>query len=142
MIKIYCENGALTKSIKNLCAKKDVTCLYFKFEEKCRKLKESDKPTDPVFSSTKLTWDSTILFNETFPSEKYNQIAEVVGKINLNDCKHIDTAYKEGCRLFITPDKDHIVKNGKVLFEITGIRFFHRDDLESIVDFIDSLKST
>ncbi len=50
---------------------------------------------------------------------------------------HVDSAYKSGCKCFVTRDKDDILSKRESLEKLLGIRFFHpEDDREELAKFI------
>lgn len=140
-IKIYCEDGALTKEIKELRTTENIELFVFPFENKNRKVSRSNKPSMLTWDNKFITWDDTsIKFNDTDKSELFEGIAEIVGENHLNDIRHIDTAYKETCIIFISPDKDDIVSKAKALEKLTGIKFFYSQDIQGIRAAIHDLK--
>ena len=62
------------------------------------------------------------------PSKFYGQILRIVRQQNRRDALHIDSAYKSGCKAFLSRDKRDILSNRIELEALLGIRFFHPDD--------------
>ncbi|MCR9181398.1 MAG: hypothetical protein NXH73_00580 [Flavobacteriaceae bacterium] len=140
MIKIYCEDGAMTKEVKKLKNDSSILLISFPFENSNKKTFSSKKPTELLASSGFTLASSSIRLSDTIQSEKYEEIKNIVGEKNFNDIKHIDTAYKEKCRIFISPDKKDIVNNGEEFNKITGIKFFYSEDIEEIKKYIYEIK--
>lgn len=132
-IKIYCENGALSKEIKALKNLDDIELLYFPFENFTRKAKRSNKPSELTCDNSFYTADDNkIRISDTVGSNIYDLIVRIIGKNNIHDIKHVDTAYKENCQIFISPDKGDIINKAIDLEKLTGIKFFYCGDLDSI----------
>ncbi|MCK6607390.1 MAG: hypothetical protein L6Q46_03690 [Flavobacterium sp.] len=142
MIKIYCEEGALTKDIKALKKEPDILLLSFPFDNKNKITTYSKKPTELTCDNTFITCDSDIIIGDTIASEKFEEISKVIGRKHYSDIRHVDTAYKESCQLFISPDKGDIIANKERLKEITNIDFFHCQDIDSILKKIDSIRNS
>ena len=139
-IKIYCEDGALTKEIKEL-RNSDIELIVFPFENKNKKVSRSDNPSLLTADNTFITCDdSKIKISNTDKSEAFDRIADIVGKNHLNDVRHIDTAYKEKCLIFISPDKGDIVSKADDLEKLTGIKFFYSRDIQRIRTAIQELR--
>ena len=138
MIKIYCEDGSLTRDVRKLKSDK-VELITFPFENRNKRTRQSKKPSELLISNMFIRASSDIRIGDTDRSELFNQIESIVGKKNYNDIRHIDTAYKEQCHIFISPDKKDIVSKGEDLHKLTGIKFFHCDDIASIQKYISKL---
>ncbi len=135
MIKIYCEDGSMTKDLKSLGKEENVTLISFPFENRNKCTTDATKPSRLTCDSTFFTADNNkVKISDTVESDKYDQIKQIIGKQNLYDVRHFDTAYKEGCQIFVTPDKKDIVSKANELYELTGIRVFHCEDIESIIE--------
>lgn len=139
-IKIYCEDGGLTKRIKQLAKSFNVYLVSFPFENINKKTKDCSKPSNLTIDSTYITADNTdICIGDTHLSNKFYEIQNIIGKNNFNDVRHFDTAYKEGCKIFITPDKKDISSKSERLFDATGVMTFHCDDIDRIKDFCNKI---
>ncbi len=44
------------------------------------------------------------------------------------DARHLDSAYKSGCRAFLTTDKRSILRHGAQLKALLGFQLFHPDE--------------
>jgi hypothetical protein len=67
-------------------------------------------------------------------SKYFRAILALIGKENHRDALHVDSAFKSGCRAFITQDS-HILDNAKELEKLLGIRFFHTRDWQAVEAF-------
>jgi len=140
-IKIYCEDGALTKEVKELRNSDDIELIGFPHENKNKKVTRSDNPSSLTADNTFITPDDTrIKVSNIDKSEVFDKIADIVGRNHFNDVRHIDTAYKERCLIFISPDKGDIVSKALDLEKLTGIKFFYSRDIQRIKTAIQELK--
>lgn len=129
----------MTKKIRTLKKVSNIVLISFPFENTNRRTLDSKKPSELTWDCTFITMDSDILISDTERSDKFEAIKDIVGTQHYNDIRHIDTAYKENCKIFLTPDKDDIANNAEKLEEITGIKFFHCDDFSAIENYIKQL---
>jgi len=127
MIKVYCERGALRKELKQL--KKDglIQLIHFPYEGHAKKLEITDIPSVVTVDMTHMTWDSQIRISDCVSSEKFDEIKSIIGSHEF-DARHIDTAYKNNCRFFLSRDKDDIIGHAKALNNLLGVEFLHPDD--------------
>jgi len=85
----------------------------------------------------------TIPFSDMEGSEKFEQIrriirrsnekkieapAGLIGQRTEGDARHLDSAYKSGCRAFFTTDIQDILNHAAELEVLLGLRVFHPDD--------------
>ncbi|MBN1186850.1 MAG: hypothetical protein JXB49_31525 [Bacteroidales bacterium] len=138
-IKIYCEDGALNKNIRSLKKMQNIELISFEFENRNKRTRKSKKPSELTCDSSFIKADSSILISDTARSELFEDIVRIVGAENYNDIRHIDTAYKEECQIFITSDKKDIVSKRKELEKLTGIKFFYDQDYAAIKSFVDEI---
>lgn len=59
-------------------------------------------------------------------SDLYPRILAIVGNANRRDALHVDSAYKSGCRAFVTRDSD-ILAHRIELRSLLSIEFLHAD---------------
>ena len=136
-VKIYCEAGAMTSEVRSLKSNPKVKLIGFPFEMKNKRVYKATQPSELTCDSDLITADNTeIKVSDTVKSEKFELIAQVIGASNFNDIRHIDTAYKENCKFFISNDKNDIINNAVELENITGIKFFHPNEIEEIKKII------
>lgn len=140
MIKIYCELGSLSGEIKALKSKSDLEFIYFPFENTTRKLKAAQKPSNLLSSNGFVLASSDIHIGDTGGSDKFLRIQNLIGAKNFRDAQHIDTAYKENCKILISPDKKDITNFRKEIYNLTGVKCFHHTEIESIIKYINKLR--
>ena len=140
-IRIYCEDGAYQKEIRGLKRDYNVELFTFPFENKNKRAKIPKSPSELTCDSTYITIDNDFIrISDTEKSALFSSIVEIIGKDNYNDARHIDTAYKNNCKIFVSPDKGDIINNSEALMRLTGIRFFHwkeYEDLKEHLNFLD-----
>ena len=132
----------MTKPIMNLKKDDVIELLSFPFENINKKTITSINPSNLTCDNDLITCDSEMLISNTLRSEIFDEIEQIIGRKNHNDIRHIDTAYKEKCHLFISPDFKDIISKGEQLFKLTGIMFYYTEDIGSIIKYIEKLKKT
>ena len=100
-------------------------------------------PSVVTCDSTCVTWDMTIPISDMDASEKLEPIRKIIrrdnekrivapagliGEETEGDARHLDSAYKSGCRAFFTTDKQDILEHAAELEPLLGIRLFHPDE--------------
>ena len=65
-------------------------------------------------------------YDDFVGSPLLSKIREIIGRENRRDALHVDSAYKSGCRAFVTQDRD-ILDRARELGALLGIRFLHPD---------------
>lgn len=85
--------------------------------------------------------DSDIRFCDTERSKKYDEMKKVIWENNIQDINHVDTAYKEKCKIFITNDKDDIIRCRVALENITWIQFFYFKEIDKLKTTINSFQN-
>ena len=138
-IKIYCEDGSMNKEIRSLNSYQSVELITFPFENFNKRTVDSKRPSELTCDSTFITADSDILISDTDRSEIFESLEKIIGARNYDDIRHVDTAYKEKCRVFISPDKRDIVNKGEELEKLTGIKFFYCREINAIKSYINTL---
>jgi predicted nucleic acid-binding protein len=138
-LKIYCEHGALSESLRELQRKGCVKLVHFPYDPNSRstRLSRPDAPSAARLRDLNLPiCELPATLKDYTGSEYLSEILEILGSQNRRDALHVDTAVKNGCSAFVTCDNDILAQ--KVRLETTlGIRFFHpdsdRDELERFV---------
>jgi hypothetical protein len=69
----------------------------------------------------------------------YDTFAKIIGRGNPEDILHVDSAYKSGCRIFLTSDKTDIYSKKSELELICGFKFFFHTDEQQIIECIEKL---
>jgi hypothetical protein len=128
MIKVYCERGALRKELKDLKKKGLIQLIHFPYEGNTKKIEVTNIPSVVTTDTTHITADNDQIFlGDCVSSDKFDLIKKVIGNHEF-DARHIDTAYKNKCRFFLSRDKDDIVGHSLKLKELLDIEFLHPDD--------------
>jgi len=142
MIKIYCDNGACPKELKDLQVAGIVELIMFKYENTNRHIKNSGIPSSATHNDMKnYTYENAPgRYSDYTESDKYQDIVSIVGRSNRVDILHLDSAYKTGVDVFITNDKDDIISYRDELEKKLGIRFFYTDEIDDLVSFITATK--
>ena len=137
--KIYCERGAYRKELRELELSGKIEIVSFPYEGRNRKTPKDSRPSIITMDSTYITWDMTFLIGDAVESDKFSQIASMVGKNNTMDIRQIDAAYKSQCQVFLSPDKGDIISNRNELEGLLGMKFFHpKENWDEFLAFINS----
>ena len=107
-----------------------------------------------TFDSTWVTCDMTIPISDMIESEKLEDIRRIIRRANEKTimapagligeetegyARHLDSAYKTGCRAFVTTDKQDILWHAAELEPLLGFRLFHPDgDRDRFVAFMNA----
>jgi hypothetical protein len=137
--KIYCESGALTQEIKKLGQGGSVALVHFPYDPSShtRKLTGIATPSGAKIQDLNLPIsDLPGLIADYSGSPHFAEILSILGNQNRQDALHVDSAFKEGCLAFVTPDKGHILKSKTELERALRIRFFHPDEWSDLERFI------
>ncbi|MHB8732617.1 MAG: hypothetical protein ACYDAB_12605 [bacterium] len=129
MKKIYCEHGALTPVLRSLQHKGLVELFQFPYDpESLSGILKVASPSAGQWRDMNLPFNqATFPFNAATGSQYLADITRIVGGANRRDALHIDSAFKTGCRIFVTRDAD--VLSCRVELEaLLPIRFFHPDN--------------
>ena len=130
-IKIYCEHGAVTKGIRKLKRNRHIEIVHFPYDRNSHIPKIAGIATPSSAEIRNLNLPIKELpgsFADYSGSAHFEEIISIVGRNNREDGLHIDSAFKHGCSIFLTKDKQDILAHKKELRRRLGIRFFHPDD--------------
>ena|SRR5437867_2763819 len=132
MLKVYCDTGAFRVELTALEREGKVRIFQFKYENKNKRIRHKAAPSRPNWEELNYTWnelDSLTWDDLGKTSDKRQAIEALLGPNNIRDAKHLDSAYMEGCRVFLTSDKGDIVSRRGELVSLLGIEVFHfRED--------------
>lgn len=130
-MKVYCENGALTTNLVQLQKAGIISLINFPNDPNSwsRKISPTAKPSalhyQDIVLPTKVPFHCT--YDELgVGSEKYPRILAIVGTSNRRDALHVDSAYRSGCHVFVTKDKD-ILDHRNDLESLLSITILHAD---------------
>jgi hypothetical protein len=139
-VKVYQDTGAsLPKDLLEFCE-----VYQFPYDSADRPKKYPPKVANPC----ELTWaEAHCTWGEmTFPwgelgSPVPEKIKNLIGIVNKTDYKHLGSALKMGCKVFLTSDKEHIWSKRKEIEEEFGLKIFHLPfETKNLRLFITSLK--
>ncbi len=131
-LKVYCDTGAYRAELKSLERDGKVQLFQFKYENRNRHIRHNAPPSNPTWMEVKYTWNE--LRDLTWEdmgrtSDKRDAIGTLLGSNCVLDAKHLDSAYMEGCSVFLTSDKDDIVSRRSQIAELLGVSVLHfRED--------------
>lgn len=132
MLNVYCDTGAYRSDLSELERNGSIRVYQFKYENKNRKIRHRALSSRPTWSETKYTWNELegLTWNDMGKqSDHWPAIQSLIGKGNRVDAKHLDSAYMEGCQVFLTSDKGDICTHKRTLEQLLGIKVFHyRED--------------
>lgn len=128
-MKIYCEHGAFRPELHRLRGEGRLQIVNFPYDERTRRANMAD-PSDATWDDLgRVVWDELEASWDDFDaSEKYQEIETIIGRANDKDVKHVDAAYKSGCRCFFSRDKGDILSKKSKLEDLLGMKFFHPDE--------------
>ena len=128
--------------------------VQFPYDGHNRRVRQRATPSVVTADSTYVTWDMMVSLSDTVESEKFEDIrriirrenekrimapAGLIGEETEGDARHLDSAYKSGCRAFLTTDKQDILRHAAELEPLLGLRLFHPDeDRDRFMAFINA----
>jgi hypothetical protein len=136
---IYCEAGALTPEIKRLGENGTVALVHFPYDPCSHTPKHTAiaTPSGARFCDLNLPIsDLPGTFADYSGSVHFAEILSILGDENWQDALHVDSAFKQGCIAFVTPDRKHILKNKRELECLLGIKFFHQFECSELEQFV------
>ena len=119
-MKIYCEHGALSGSLRDLQRKGYVELVHFPYDPNSRstRLSTPGAPSAAQLRDLNLPiCELPATLKDYTGSEHLSEILEILGSQNRRDALHVDTAVKNGCSAFVTCDNDILAQ--KVRLETT-----------------------
>jgi hypothetical protein len=132
-IKIYCEQGALTQALRRLRESGSVEIV-------------AGDESPPAVLPTSEIRDLNLVRSEPpgaladySGSTHFETILMTLGFTRRREALHVDLAWSNGCRAFVTQDPD-ILRRRSRLEELLGMRCFHpaRDEAELLRFIADS----
>jgi hypothetical protein len=150
-VKVYVERNAIRAWLTDLKRQGKITLVLFPYDGDNPSGVEMATPSVVTCDSTWLTWDMTISVSDMQGSEKFEQIRRIIRREKENvrdvpagliggqtegDARHLDSAYKSGCRAFFTKDRRDILDHATELEDLLGLRLFHPDEEERFMTFL------
>ena len=143
MIKVYLDSNVdvklIKKTVKNIFGDVEIKFLQWPVDKRNKNIKDFGLPAGEItWSDDNLTWEeSNFTWADYSPTEKYEQVIQIIGKNNRRDCIHFDVAIKNKCHFFLTEDKDFLQKRDQ-LEVLSCVEIF--DPSKHLDEFIESLK--
>jgi hypothetical protein len=126
-MKVYCEHHAVRQGLRELQAAGRIKLPLFPYDQRNKRIKGVATPSETTWNEANIRWDEGYFTWDDFnASEYFQQICDLVGKENMRDVKHVDSAFKSGAQCVMTCDAD-ILSHSEDLEAILGIKFFHPD---------------
>lgn len=127
MLKVYCDTGAFRIELAGLERERKIRVYQFKYENRNKHIRHMAAPSCPTWSELNYPWSELdrpwAEYGKT--SDKRHAIEELLGRNNIRDAKHLDSAYMEGCKAFLTSDKGDIISRRNELRLLLYIEVFH-----------------
>jgi hypothetical protein len=151
-VKVYVERNALRGWLRKLRRQGQIELVLFPYDGRNPRGVQRATPSVVTVDSTWVTADMTIPISDMSASEKLDDIRRIVwlenekkvkapaGLMGLKtegDARHLDSAYKSGCRAFFTTDKIDILGHATELEVLLGFRLFHPDEERRFMAFIE-----
>ncbi len=126
-MKVYCEHHAVREWLRDLQEQGYITLVLFPYDQRNRRIKEVATPSEATWEESDITWDeANFPWDDFSPSSHYSDICDIIGKENIKDAKHVDSAFKSQCHCMLTCD-DHILSHTQELGKLLSINFFNPD---------------
>jgi hypothetical protein len=118
MLKVYCEHGAITPRLRARQASGDVRLIHFPYDRNSRNkhLKPTAEPSLAQWRDMNISWDElhNLRFDDFVGSKHLPKIMFILGAGNRRDALHVDSAFKSGCKIFVTCDNDILSKKSEL----------------------------
>lgn len=143
-VKIYCDSGADISKLNSL-----EHCKFYQFPydspHRPKKPLLLAKPSVAQWQDCHPAWNelTEITRGDFVGSSLHSEIESIIGigPENRRDVLHFDSAYKTGCKIFLTSDKGHIWSKRTALEQLTEIKTFYTPlELETILAHLKTLK--
>jgi len=142
-ITVYCERNAMRPWLRDLEREGKIVRVLFPYDGDNPRGVQRATPSLVTTDSTWVRTSMSIPISDMEGSEKFEQIRKIIRRANEKtfdastgfigletegDARHLDSAYKSGCRAFLTTDKQDILAHAAELEPLLGLRLFHPDD--------------
>ena len=151
--RVYVERNAMRPWLTDLKRQGEIVLVLFPYDGHNPGGVQLATPSVVTCDSTWVTWDMTIPISDMDASEKLEPIRKIIRRDNEKrivapagligdetegDARHLDSAYKSGCRAFFTTDKTDILRHAAELEALLGFQLFHPDeDQDRFMAFIE-----
>lgn len=123
-VKVYVDSGvSLPKDLQEICE-----CYQFPYDSAHRPKKRIPKlanPSELTWKEWHCSWKESEFTWEDSGLAVPEKIKLIIGKHNGRDCKHLASALRMGCHVFLTSDKRDLWAKRKELKDDFGIRVFN-----------------
>ncbi len=152
-VRVYVERNAMRPWLTELSRQGRIVLVLFPYDGHNPSGVRLATPSVVTADSTWLTWDMTIRVSDMEGSEKFERVRQIVrrekenvrdvpagliGEQTEGDARHLDSAYKSGCRAFFTQDRRDILDHAAALEDLLALRLFHPDEEERFMAFLAS----
>lgn len=140
MQTVYCDSGGYRRELRDLVARGLVELTTYAYENSTKKIPLRAPGSNPTWDEGDSTWaDETGTWDDYHESEHLSQILELVGRNNIRDAKHLDSAYRAKCKAFLTSDNDDIASKAIEIYALLGIRVFHATrDWAAFISYVEN----
>jgi hypothetical protein len=109
-MKVYFEHGALNRALRSLQRAGKITLIHFPYDPDSRSnpISAIAMPSAAQYRDLNVRYDELghCRYDDFVGSPMLSKIREIIGRENRRDALHVDSAYKSGCRAFVTQDRD------------------------------------
>lgn len=145
-IKVYCDSGAMNKKVLRRIYSK---CVFYHYPyDSADRPKDFNiilaTPSETQWRDAHNSWgEDNFTWADHSASEIFSEIISIIGRDNnRRDALHLDSAYKEGCHIFLTTDKIDIYSNKFKLTDLCKLKIFYvPDELDELEKYIESVKT-
>lgn len=121
-IRVYLDTGAsLPKDLHEYCE-----CYQFPYDSPDRPKKNRPKlalPCEPIWDECHFQWDEATLYWEDSASPVPEALKQLIGEGNKKDYKHLGSALRMNCQIFLTADKKDIWRHKEgLLYNIYSVK--------------------
>jgi hypothetical protein len=134
MLRIYCDTGRYRAELAEFEREGRVQLHQFKYENRNKRIRHGAVPSQPTWKQLNYTWNElrridefrTLTWDQLGESSpKFEPLLALLGRENITDAKHLDSACATGCSVFLTSDKDDIWSKRAEIERITGLKVMH-----------------
>ena len=127
MKRVYCDSGGFKKELRDFENRGLIEVFTYAYENSTRKVRHRAPGSNPTWDEGDSTWDEGTDSWDDYAnvSEHWQRIIDLLGKSNLRDAKHLDSAYRARCDSFLTSDQDDIASKAVQIFSLLRIHVFH-----------------
>ncbi len=128
MLKVYCDTGGYRPELKEFERAGLLVLCNYPYENRNRQVTARVPSSAPTWEEGDSTWgtdDRGTWEDYENQSSRWPKLLSLIGRSNLRDAKHLDSAFKGGCRAFLTSDLRDIASKSAEIRALLGIQVFH-----------------